>query len=266
MIAKLSNPNGAVVVVVLTAVELGSATSGLLDDEQLAIANTARPTARMRAVKCFTPRTLSPAPSPVVRSSVPPLMAEYRDQLLQRGLRLEYATLGWNVLEIGFLAYAAVVARSVALAGFALDSFIEIFASIVVVWRLKGTYDEERERHAERLIGYAFLSLALYLTSQTIVTLIAGIRPDSSPLGIAWLAATVVAMFTLATMKARTGKQLDHRVLIAESKVTMIDGSLAAAILVGLVLNAAFGWWWADLAGGIVIIGYGLREGVHALS
>ena len=193
-------------------------------------------------------------------------MAEYRDQLLQRGLRLEYATLGWNVLEIGFLAYAAVVARSVALAGFALDSFIEIFASIVVVWRLKGTYDEERERHAERLIGYAFLSLAIYLTSQTIVTLIAEIRPDASPLGIAWLAATVVAMFTLATMKARTGRQLDHRVLIAESKVTMIDGSLAAAILVGLVLNAAFGWWWADLAGGIVIIGYGLREGVHALS
>jgi divalent metal cation (Fe/Co/Zn/Cd) transporter len=128
-----------------------------------------------------------------------------------------------------------------------------------------GTYDEERERRAERLIGYAFLGLAVYLAGQTTVTLVAEIRPDASPLGIGWLAATTVAMFTLAAAKGRTGRQLDHRVLIAESKVTMIDGSLAAAILVGLVLNAAFNWWWADLAGGIVIIGYGLREGVHLL-
>jgi hypothetical protein len=98
---------------------------------------------------------------------------------------------------------------------------------------LKGTYDDARERHAERLIGYAFLSLAVYLAGQTIVTLAAGIRPDPSPLGIGWLTATVMAMFSLAAAKARTGRQLDHRVLVAESKVTLIDGSLAAAILAG---------------------------------
>jgi divalent metal cation (Fe/Co/Zn/Cd) transporter len=186
-------------------------------------------------------------------------------RLLRRGLRLEYATLGWNVLEIGFLAFAAVMARSVALAGFALDSCIEIFASLVVVWQLKGTATPERERRAVRLIGFAFLGLALYLIVQTAVTLAAGIRPESSPLGIGWLAATVVAMLGLAAAKARTGTALENRTLQTEAKVTMIDGALAATIFVGLVLNTAFGWWWADLAGGVVIIGYGLREGARAL-
>jgi divalent metal cation (Fe/Co/Zn/Cd) transporter len=186
-------------------------------------------------------------------------------RLLRRGLRLEYATLGWNVLEIGFLAFAAVMARSVALAGFALDSCIEIFASLVVVWQLKGTATPERERRAVRMIGFAFLGLALYLVVQTAVTLAAGIRPESSPLGIGWLAATVVAMLGLAAAKARTGTALENRTLQTEAKVTMIDGALAATIFVGLVLNTAFGWWWADLAGGVVIIGYGLREGARAL-
>jgi divalent metal cation (Fe/Co/Zn/Cd) transporter len=192
-----------------------------------------------------------------------PIAADAR--LLRRGLRLEYATLGWNVLEIGFLVAAAVMARSVALAGFALDSGIEIFASLVVVWQLRGTATPEREHHALRLIGIAFLALAAFLIGQTVVTLVAGIRPDPSPLGIGWLTATTGVMFTLAAAKARTGHVLGNRVLQTEAKVTMIDGTLAAAILVALVLNAALGWWWADLAGGVLIIGYGLREGAHAL-
>src|SRR5690349_14302655 len=119
-------------------------------------------------------------------------MTPTRHVLLRRGLRLEYATLAWNAVAIGFLAYAAAIARSVALAGFALDSCIEIFASLVVVSRLKGSVDEDRERHAERLIGYAFFALAVYLTGQLIVSLVADVRPDSSPLGITWLAATTV--------------------------------------------------------------------------
>jgi divalent metal cation (Fe/Co/Zn/Cd) transporter len=189
----------------------------------------------------------------------------HRDSLLRRGLRLEYATLAWNASEVGFLCYAALVARSVALAGFALDSCIEIFASLVVVWRLKGAYDEAHERRAERLIGVAFLALAAYLAAQTAFTLVAGVRPDPSPLGIAWLSATTIVMFSLAGAKAMTGRRLDHRVLRAEAKVTLVDGALAAGILAGLVLNAAFDWWWADLVGGVVIIGYGLVEGTRAL-
>jgi divalent metal cation (Fe/Co/Zn/Cd) transporter len=188
-----------------------------------------------------------------------------RDTLLRRGLRLEYATLGWNLVEIGFLVAAAISARSVALAGFALDSGIEIFASVVVVWQLKGTATPEREHRAVRMIGIAFLALAVYLIGQTIVTLAAGIRPDSSLVGIVWLAATVVVMFTLAAAKSRTGRALGNLTLQTEAKVTVIDGSLAAAILVGLVLNATLDWWWADLIGGAIIIGYGIREGSNAL-
>lgn len=181
--------------------------------------------------------------------------------LTRRGLRLEYATLGWNVVEIGFLVYAAVAARSVALAGFALDSVIEVFASTVVIWQLRGDVDPARERHSERLIGLAFFALALYLIGQTVVTLALDVRPDSSPLGIAWLAATCVVMFSLAIAKARTGRELGNRVLQAEAKVTVVDGTLAAAVLLGLVLNTALGWWWADIAAGVVVIAYGLREG-----
>jgi divalent metal cation (Fe/Co/Zn/Cd) transporter len=192
-------------------------------------------------------------------------VSERADVLTRRGLRLEYTTLGWNTVEIGFLVYAAVVARSVALAGFALDSVIEIFASVVVVWQLRGGVDPTRERRAARLIGIAFFALAVYLVGQTLVTLALDVRPDSSPLGIAWLAATCVVMFSLAAAKARTGRELGNRVLQTEAKVTAVDGSLAAAVLLGLVLNTTLGWWWADIAGGLVVIAYGLREGVRAL-
>ena len=185
--------------------------------------------------------------------------------LLRRGLRLEYATLGWNISEIGFLILAAIMARSVSLAGFALDNGIEIFASLVVVWQLKGNADPDREHRAVRLIGLAFLALAAYLIAQTAFTLAEGIHPDESPLGIAWLAATVVVMFSLAAAKSSTGRALGNRTLQAEAKVTLVDGALAAAILFGLILNAALGWWWADLLGGALIIGYGINEGAQAL-
>lgn len=91
------------------------------------------------------------------------------------------------------------------------------------------------------------------------------IRPESSPLGIAWLGATVIAMFGLAWGKARTGRELGNAVLSAEAKVTVVDGSLAAGILVGLLLNALFGWWWADIAAGTILVAYGIREGFHHL-
>jgi divalent metal cation (Fe/Co/Zn/Cd) transporter len=184
-----------------------------------------------------------------------------RELLLRRGLRLEYATLGWNVVEIGFLVAAAVGARSVALAGFAADSFIEIFASIVVVRQLKGAASTTRDQRALRSIGVAFFLLALYVVVQAVVTLSLGIRPEASPWGITWLAATCLVMLGLAGGKARTGRELDNAVLRAEAKVTLVDGALAASILVGLVLNAAIGWWWADIAAGAVLVAYGLREG-----
>ena len=132
------------------------------------------------------------------------LSAATRRLLLRRGLRLEYATIAWNVVGSVLVLAAAVTARSVALAGFGLDSLIEIVASAVVVWQLKDT-DRARERKALRLIGYAFVLLALYIGAQSLVVLAAGFRPHHSLLGISWLALTALAMFALAYGKSSTG-------------------------------------------------------------
>jgi divalent metal cation (Fe/Co/Zn/Cd) transporter len=183
--------------------------------------------------------------------------------LLRRGLRLEYATLGWNLVGAVIVVLAAVAARSVALAGFGLDSVIEIFASLVVVWELKGI-NQRGERRALRLIGGAFIVLAVYVLLQAGYTLFGGSHPHHSPIGIAWLTATFVAMLLLAWGKGRTGKVLGNAVLLTESRVTLVDAYLAGAVLVGLVLNAVAGWWWADPLAGLVIVYYGLREGLAA--
>jgi divalent metal cation (Fe/Co/Zn/Cd) transporter len=180
-------------------------------------------------------------------------------RLLRRGFVLEYLTLGWNVAGIIVLAIAAVAARSVALAGFGLDSLIEIGASTVVIWELSGT-GEDRQRQGLRLIGYAFAALALYLLIQSTVVLVVGYHPRHSVAGIVWTAATAVVMFALAAGKARTGRALDNPVLRTEGRVTMIDGILAVAVLAGLVLNAAAGWWQADPAAGYVLVYYAARE------
>ena len=182
-----------------------------------------------------------------------------RRALVRRGFALEYATLCWNVAGVAVLAIAAISARSVALAGFGLDSLIEIGASAVVIWELSGA-GEGRQRQALRLIGFAFAALAVYLLAQSTVVLAAGYHPRHSVLGIAWTAVTAAAMFGLAAGKARTGRALDNPVLATEGRVTLIDGILAAAVLLGLALNAALSWWWADPAAGYVLVYYAGRE------
>lgn len=185
------------------------------------------------------------------------------DRLLKRGLYLEYDTLGWNVLGVGIVFAAAIAANSIALVGFGLDSLIEIFASLVVVWQLKGV-NEQREKLALRLIGGAFIVLAFYILIQSSRTLLIQLHPDTSALGIVWLTATFVIMLLLAWGKYRTGKQLGNQVLLTEGRVTLVDAYLAGAVLLGLVVNALFGWWWADPLAGLVIVFYGFREGWHA--
>jgi len=184
--------------------------------------------------------------------------------LLQRGLWLEYVTLGWNVVGVAVLATAALAAGSIALAGFGLDSLIEIGASTVVVWQLTGTA-ANRERPAMRLIGGAFIALAIYIVAQAAYVVVSGGRPAASTLGILWTGVTCVTMLALAFGKARTGAALDNPVLKTEGRVTLIDAYLAAAVLLGLVLNAAVGWWWADPLAGLVIVFYGIKEGRAAL-
>lgn len=197
--------------------------------------------------------------------TAPPPQRGTKDRviLLRRGLRLEYATLGWNVVGLGVLAAAALQAGSPALAGFGLDSLIEIFASIVVVWQLKGSH-KEREAPAMRLIGIAFAVLGAYLLIQVAVVFATGVRPATSVPGIAWTALTFVVMLALAWGKIRTGLRMGNPVLSAEGKVTLVDAYLAGAVLAGLALNALFGWWWADPLAGVVIIYYAAREAGHA--
>jgi divalent metal cation (Fe/Co/Zn/Cd) transporter len=182
-----------------------------------------------------------------------------RGGLVRRGLRLEYATLSWNVIGVAVLAVSALAARSVALAGFGLDSLIEIGASAVVIWELRAA-GEDRRRTALRLIAVAFAVLALYLAAQSTWVIAAGFRSRHSPAGIAWTALTAAVMFALAYGKTRTGAALGNQVLVTEGHVTLIDGLLAAAVLAGLVLNLALGWWWADPAAGYVLVFYAARE------
>jgi len=184
---------------------------------------------------------------------------------LRRGRQLEVMTLGWNVVGVFILAFAAIAARSVALAGFGLDSVIEIGASTVVLWELADVA-QTRQRRAMRIIGSAFVALALYLGTQSTIVLVAGFRPHHSSIGIAWTALTAVAMFVLASGKAKVGATLNNPVLKAEGRVTMIDGILASAVLVGLVLNTFVGWWWADPVTGYVILYYALREAHTSLT
>ena len=184
--------------------------------------------------------------------------------LLRRGLRLEYITLSWNVVGCVVLVGAAIAARSVALAGFGADSAIEIVASIVVVWQLKGARADGRERSALRIIAVAFALLAIYIAVQATVILMTGSHPGHSTSGVIWLALTVAAMLALAAGKRSTGVQLGNLVLQTEARVTLIDALLAAAILIGVGLNAWLGWWWSDPLSALIIVYYGARESRHA--
>jgi len=179
--------------------------------------------------------------------------------LLRRGRLLEAATLAWNVVGLVVLAFAAIAARSIALAGFGLDSLIEIGASTVVLWELSAV-EEARQRRALRLIGGAFVALAVYLAGQSVWVLAERFHPHHSLLGIAWTALTAGVMFALAAGKARTGRALANPVLTAEGRVTTIDGLLAVAVLAGLALNAGLGWWWADPLAAAVLVYYATRE------
>ena len=182
-------------------------------------------------------------------------------RLLRRGFLLEYTTLAWNAVGVAVLvtAVAAQEVRSVALIGFGLDSLIEIGASTVVIWELRGT-GESRQRLGLGLIGGAFAALALYLAVQSTFALITAERADPSTLGIAWTALTALVMLLLAAGKTRTGNALGNPVLSAEGRVTLIDALLALAVLVGVSLNSAIGWWWADPIAGYILVYYAARE------
>ena len=179
-----------------------------------------------------------------------------RTKLQRRALRLEYATIGWNVGEAILTIALGSVAGSLALIGFGTVSVVEVFASSVVVWHLKPGHDVDhrgRTRLALRLTAIAFLTLAVVLTVAALGDLASGRQAGESPWGIAYLAVTALVMFGLAMLKRSTAIGLESAPLKSEATLTFLDGILSTATLVGLALNAYIGWWWADPAAAILV-------------
>jgi divalent metal cation (Fe/Co/Zn/Cd) transporter len=185
-------------------------------------------------------------------------------RLRRRGFRLEYASMAWMTVEAAVAIVSGIVASSIALIGFGLDSVIEFFAAAAVVWQLHGTVSEERETPALRLIGGTFFALAAYLTVESIIDLVNQNRPEQSTAGIAVTAAALIVMPLLALAKRRTGQQLGNRTLIADAAESAFCAFTSAAALLGIGLSAWLGWWWADPVAALVIAGLAVREGIEA--
>ncbi len=173
-------------------------------------------------------------------------------------------TIGWNAFE-GVAAIAAgIVAHSVALTAFGLDSSIEVLASSVAAWQLRAE-GAHRDRPALRAIGVCFLAVAAYVGVQALMRLSTGEHPKESPVGIALTAAAVVVMSVLGLAKRTIGRELANKVLSAEADFSLVDAGLSGTVLVGLVLNATLGWWWADPVAAILIALLALSEGIEGL-
>ena len=165
----------------------------------------------------------------------------------------------------GIAAIAAgVLAGSVALVAFGLDSSVEVFASLAVLWELNGA-DRSRERRALRLIGGGYLVVSVYVAYDAIRALLSGDRPAASPLGMVLLAGTVVVMGVLGVAKLRVGRAMGSATVQADGRFSLVDAALAGAVLLGLVLTATLGWWWADAVLALVVAVFALREGIEAL-
>jgi divalent metal cation (Fe/Co/Zn/Cd) transporter len=179
-----------------------------------------------------------------------------RDSLLQRALRLEYATIAWNVGEAVLTIALGTIAGSLALIGFGSVSVIEVFASSVVVWHLIPGHPvdrPDRTARALRLVAIAFAALAVALVVAGVRDLVLARRPDESPWGIAYLAMTAVVMFGLGIAKRRLADRLGSAPLRSEATMTSLDGVLSTATMAGLALNALLEWWWADPAAALLV-------------
>jgi divalent metal cation (Fe/Co/Zn/Cd) transporter len=179
-----------------------------------------------------------------------------RARLQRLALRLEYGTIAWNVGEAVLTLALGAVASSLALIGFGAVSVVELFASLVVVWHLVPGHEADhphRTRLALRLVGVAFGVLAIALALVAISDLTGGRRPDESPWGIAYLVLAALVMFGLARVKRTTAEKLDSEPLRSEATMTLLDGFLATATLIGLALNAVAGWWWADPGAALIV-------------
>jgi divalent metal cation (Fe/Co/Zn/Cd) transporter len=182
-------------------------------------------------------------------------------KLHKKALLYEYITIAWNVFEGIVCVTIGIFSGSVVLIAYGLESSVEVFASSLVVWDLKGR-SKKREKLALKLIGGAYFIVSLYIFIDAAKSLLAGNHPDKSLTGIVFIIATVIMMMILGFSKKTIGTQMKSETVLADAKFTLIDGALAGTVLIGLALNALFGWWWADQAMALFLSGVAFREGL----
>jgi len=198
-----------------------------------------------------------------------PELAATRKTFAERGKRLEYFTIAWNSLEGLVAVIAGAIAGSISLVGFGMDSFIEVTSGATLLWRMSVDADEEsrerNERLSIRIIGVCFLALAVYVAYEGVSDLISRRAPQHSIPGIVLACVSLVVMPILSRAKKRVAKELDSAAMRADAKQTDFCVYLSAILLVGLLLNAALGWWWADPVAGLVMTPIIAKEGVEGV-
>jgi cation diffusion facilitator family transporter len=201
------------------------------------------------------------------------LPLDRRRSLHRRALWLEYFTVGWNVIEGVVAIGAGLIAGSVALVGFGVDSSIEVISALGLLWRLRkagptATVQEESaaERRALYIVAATFFLLAAYITYEALNSLIGREEPDRSTVGLVLSVLSLVIMPALAWSKQRTGHQMRSRALVADAAETWVCSYLSLALLAGVGLHALFGWWWADAVGALAMLPVILWQGWETLS
>jgi divalent metal cation (Fe/Co/Zn/Cd) transporter len=192
-----------------------------------------------------------------------------RKSTVRRGQWLSWLTLAYNSLEGVIAVGAGVLAGSIALVGFGIDSLIEVTASIAALWRLNSDVDPIERERAElvtlRIVGVLFIALGTYVTWDAASALLKHETPEESTVGIALAVASLIVMPLLARAKRKVAIALNSRALRSEAQQTQLCTYLSAILLGGLALNAVFGWWWADPVAALVMVPIIGKEGIEAL-
>ena len=192
-----------------------------------------------------------------------------RTALIRRGRYLEFFTIGYNSLEGLIAVVAGVIAGSIALVGFGFDSLIEVTSGAVLLWRLQADVDEERRERVEaislRIVGACFVVLAVYVSYDSMKSLVNREAPEESLVGIVLAAVSLVIMPLLVRAKRKVARSINSGALMADSKQTELCTYLSAILLGGLLLNALLGWWWADPLAALIMVPIIFKEGMEAL-
>lgn len=192
------------------------------------------------------------------------LSPQQRQALGRRAQWLAGASVAYNSVEAVVSIAAGAAASSIALVGFGLDSLVEMSSGLIILWQFRHPMPETRERRALRAIAWSFFALAAYVTLESVRTLVLRDEAQHSTIGIVIAALSLAIMPTLSWAQRRTGRALGSSTVVADSKQTLLCTYLSAVLLVGLLLNATLGWWWADPVVGLVVAWLAVREGREA--